>query len=165
MAVELRPAYVKVAGQQKQVKAAYVKASGAWKEIIKAYTKVNGVWKTIWAPIEVSTSFAQCIDHWCTIYYDGAGKLYVQSREPSNAIHTGRADCDGYQQGNILRYSFDVAGQGNMDLTVTMSGRCGSGSLRIVQPVNKKFGPTRMHPTDWYGGAAVYSFTITGTIN
>lgn len=66
MAVELRPAYVKVAGQQKQVKAAYVKESGNWKEITSAYTKVGGTWKTIWAPIEVNVSFNQCIDHFCT---------------------------------------------------------------------------------------------------
>ena len=164
MAVELRPAYVKVAGQQKQVKAAYVKESGNWKEITGAYAKVGGTWKVIWAPIEVNVSFNQCIDHFCTVeYFDG--KIYVQSRQPDRSIHTSRGDCFGNPQGNLLQYQFDHTNQSNMDLTITMSGRCGTGSLRLVQSVDQPISPRNMPVIDWFGGAAVYSFTITGTIN
>lgn len=169
MAVELRPAYVKVAGQQKQVKAAYVKASGAWKEITRAYTKVNGVWKVIWAPTEVNLTFVQCIDHFSTVHYfasGGRGQFYVASREPSMQIHSSRGDCGSAPQGFIQWYTFDLAGKSNMDITITMSGRCGTRSIRLVQSVlTNTTTSARDLITDWYGGAAAYTFTIAGTIN
>lgn len=164
MAIQTRPAYIKVAGQQKQVKNAYVKVSGSWKEIPEAYTKVGGTWKILWAPITVNESFTQCIDHFCTLYYNGAGKIYVQSREPGMNIHTGRGDCGGAQQGNILRYSFDTSKTYNMDITVTMSGRNGSSSLRINQSVNTVYGPVKFGTIDTFGGASIYNYTMTGTI-
>ena len=170
MAIQTRPAYIKVAGQQKQVKNAYVKVSGSWKEIPEAYTKVSGTWKILWAPITVNESFTQCIDHFCTLYYNGAGKIYVQSREPGMNIHTGRGDCGGAQQGNILRYSFDTSKTYNMDITVTMSGPGGPGgrsavsSLRINQSVNTVYGPVKFATIDSAGGAAIYNYTMTGTI-
>jgi len=115
--------------------------------------------------ISVNVSFTQCYDHYATVYYDGNGNVYIQSREPSNNIHTGRGDCGGHQQGNYNRYSFNKSGFSNINITISASGRNGSGSRTINQSVNSTYGPTQVGATDGSGGAAGYSFTISGTIS
>lgn len=114
--------------------------------------------------IPVSVSFNQCYDHYATVYYDGSGNVRIQSREPSGSIHTGRGDCSGGDQGDYTRYSFDKSGKTTINITISASGRNGSGSTTINQSVNSTFGPTQVGATDGSGGAAIYSFTITGTI-
>jgi len=115
--------------------------------------------------ISVNVSFSQCYDHYASVYYDGNGNVYVRSHEPSGNIHTGRGDCSGYQQGNYNRYSFNKSGFSNINITVSTSGRDGSGSRTINQSVNSTYGPTQVGATDGSGGAGIYSFTITGTIS
>ena len=115
--------------------------------------------------IPVSTSFTQCYDHYASVYYDGNGNIYVRSHEPSGNIHTGRGDCGGNQQGNYNRYSFNKSGFSTINVTVSASGRNGSGSITINQSVNSTYGPTQVGATDGSGGAAGYSFTISGTIS
>ncbi len=115
--------------------------------------------------ISVNVSFTQCIDHYASVYYDGNGMIYMRSHEPNGTIHTGRGDCGGVAQGNILRYSFNKSGFSTINVTVSASGRDGSGSITINQSVNSTYGPTQVGATDGSGGAAGYSFTIIGTIN
>ena len=115
--------------------------------------------------ISVNVSFTQCYDHYATVYYDGNGKIYIRSHEPPGNIHTGRGDCGGHAQGNILRYSFNKSGYSTINVTVSASGRDGSGSRTINQSVNSTYGAIQVGATDGSGGAAGYNFTITGTIS
>lgn len=114
--------------------------------------------------IAVNVSFTQCVDHYATVYYDGNGNIRIQSREPSGNIHTGRGDCGGNAQGDITRYTFSKSGRSTINVTISSSGRNGSGSITINQSVNSTYGPTQVGATDSSGGAAGYSFTIVGTI-
>lgn len=115
--------------------------------------------------IAVNVSFTQCYDHYAKVYYDGNGKIYIRSHEPSGNIHTGRGDCGGHTQGNILRYSFNKSGFSTINVTVSASGRNGSGSRTINQSVNSTYGAIQIGATDGSGGAAGYSFTIIGSIS
>lgn len=168
----VKPAYVKVSGQQKQVKNVYAKVSGSWKKITKAYTKVGGTWKVLWEPLTVGPlSFTQQVGYYCTLYYDGAGKIYTQSRDGAFNIETETYDLIGGDIGNILRYSFSTNGKYNMNISVSMSGRGGSSSLTINQSVRQPYGPVKFATVDtqsasrWYASNAdQYSFTMSGEI-
>ena len=103
------------------------------------------------------------MDHYATLYYDGAGTFYIQSREPSGAIHTGRGDC-GDPQGQIFYYSFTTTGYSVMNFTVSQSGRNGSSNYtgsdwNVFSSRTQDLGVI-----DGSGGAAGYTFTISGTI-
>jgi len=58
-------------------------------------------------PILYDVTQYQCIDHYASLYYDGNGRLYIESREPSGNIHTRRGDCGGYCQGQICIFAFN----------------------------------------------------------
>ena len=113
--------------------------------------------------IPFSVSFTQCVDHWGTFVYDGGGNIRMQSREPSGAIHTGRGDCSGYPQGDFTYVSFSTSGKTTVSGTVTWSGRDSSGSWNFSYGVGSSSGQVNLF-TDGSGGAAGYSFTISGTV-
>jgi hypothetical protein len=108
--------------------------------------------------LAINTSFTQCVDIQATLYYDGNGKVYV------NSNHTGRGDCSGAAQGNQLRLSFNKTGFTTINIVVTSSGRNGTSSVTINQSVNSAWGWGNVGVHDGSGGAGVYNFTIIGTI-
>ena len=115
-------------------------------------------------PVNFNVTIVQCMDDYATLYYDGAGRFYIESREPSGAIHTGRGDCGGLPQGQILYVTFNPAGFTSLNFVVTQSGRAGSGSYTgtswsLTTPRRQD----RLPITDGGGGAAGYTFNITGT--
>ena len=115
-------------------------------------------------PVNFNVTIVQCMDDYATLYYDGAGNFYIESREPSGNIHTGRGDCGGLPQGQILYYTFNPAGFTSLNFVVTQSGRAGSGSYTgtswsLTTPRRQD----RLPITDGGGGAAGYTFNITGT--
>ena len=129
----------------------------------------NSNWINI-ANIQITTintgniTFMQCMDHYSTFYYDGNGNFYVESREPSGNIHTGRGDCSD-AQGQILRYTFNKAGYSSITGSISMSGRDGSATLNFsnINP-NSTYGPTNIGVTDGSSGASGYSYTLNMTI-
>jgi len=115
-------------------------------------------------PVNFNVTILQCMDDYATLYYNGAGKFYIESREPSGNIHTGRGDCGGLPQGQILYVTFNPAGFTSLNFVVTQSGRAGSGSYTgtswsLTTPRRQD----RLPITDGAGGAAGYTFNITGT--
>lgn len=113
-------------------------------------------------PINTVVNFTQCIDDYCTFYYDGNGNFYVQSREPSGNIHTARSDCGGELQGDILRYSFTRSGYSTTTGSLYMTGRNGTTTYSFSNwAVGTANGPHRLGVTDGAGGAATYSFSLT----
>ena len=115
-------------------------------------------------PVNFNVTIVQCMDDYATLYYDGAGNFYIESREPSGNIHTGRGDCGGLPQGQILYVTFNPAGFTSLNFVVTQSGRAGSGSYTgtswsLTTPRRQD----RLPITDGGGGAAGYTFNITGT--
>ena len=115
-------------------------------------------------PVNFNVTIVQCMDDYATLYYDGAGSFYIESREPSGNIHTGRGDCGGLPQGQILYVTFNPAGFTSLNFVVTQSGRAGSGSYTgtswsLTTPRRQD----RLPITDGGGGAAGYTFNITGT--
>jgi hypothetical protein len=115
-------------------------------------------------PLSINVTIVQCMDHFATLVYDGAGNFYIQSREPSGAVHTGRGDCGGLPQGQILYYTFNTTGFTSLNFVVTQSGRDGSGSYTgtgwsLTTPRNQD-----LPVIDGNGGASGYTFTITGTV-
>lgn len=112
--------------------------------------------------INTSVSFTQCVDHYATFYYDGNGNFYVQSREPGGGIHTGRGDCGGELQGDILRYSFNKNGYSNATGSISMSGRSGSATYNFSNwGVGSSNGPHGIGVEDGGAGAGIYSFTLS----
>jgi hypothetical protein len=115
-------------------------------------------------PLTINVTIVQCMDATATIFYDGAGSFYIESREPSGNIHTGRGDCGGLPQGQILYYTFNPAGFTSLNFVVNQSGRGGSGSYTgtgwsLTTPRREG-----LPVGDGSGGAGGYTFTITGTI-
>jgi hypothetical protein len=125
-------------------------------------------WSDINVPVVTintgNITFMQCMDHYSTFYYDGNGNFYVESREPSGNIHTGRGDCSD-AQGQILRYTFNKAGYSSITGSISMSGRDGSATLNFsnINP-NSTYGPTNIGITDNSSGASGYSYTLNMTI-
>ena len=116
-------------------------------------------------PITFSVTQNQCMDHYATLYYDGAGTFYIQSKEPSGAIHTWRGDC-GDPQGQIFYYSFNVnGGYSVMNFTVSQSGRNGSSTYTGTNWSVFSSRTQDLGVIDGSGGAAGYTFTISGTIS
>jgi hypothetical protein len=113
--------------------------------------------------LAVSTSFTQCYDAYANLYYNGNGSVIITSHEPSGSIHTGRGDCS-CQQGTYTRYSFNASTYSTINITVSASGRGGSGSRTINQSSSSTWGPTQVGAWDGAGGAACYSFSISGTV-
>jgi hypothetical protein len=109
-------------------------------------------------------TFMQCMDHYSTFYYDGNGNFYVESREPTGNIHTGRGDCSD-AQGQILRYTFNKTGYSSISGSISMSGRDGSATLNFsnINPTST-YGPTNIGVTDNSSGASGYSYTLNMTI-
>ena len=114
-------------------------------------------------PISFNVSQYQCMDHYASVYYDGYGNFYIESREPSGAIHTGRGDCGGYVQGQILYYSFNPAGYSTINFSVYESGRNGSGTYSYSWAANSG-NRADLGVIDGSGGAGTYYFNIYGTI-
>ena len=115
-------------------------------------------------PLTINVTIVQCMDATATIFYDGAGSFYIESREPSGNIHTGRGDCGGLPQGQILYYTFNPAGFTSLNFVVTQSGRDGSGSYTGTSWSLTTPRREGLPVGDGSGGAGGYTFTITGTI-
>jgi hypothetical protein len=114
-------------------------------------------------PVNFNVTIVQCMDASSTIFYDGAGRFYIESREPSGNIHTGRGDCGGLPQGQILYVTFNPAGFTSLNFVVTMSGRGGSGSYTGTGWSLTTARTEGLPVGDGDGGAAGYTFNITGT--
>ena len=114
-------------------------------------------------PVNFNVTIVQCMDASSTIFYDGAGRFYIESREPSGNIHTGRGDCGGLPQGQILYVTFNPAGFTSLNFVVTMSGRGGSGSYTGTGWSLTTARREGLPVGDGDGGAAGYTFNITGT--
>jgi hypothetical protein len=114
-------------------------------------------------PVNFNVTIDQCMDASSTIFYDGAGRFYIESREPSGNIHTGRGDCGGLPQGQILYVTFNPAGFTSLNFVVTMSGRGGSGSYTGTGWSLTTARREGLPVGDGDGGAAGYTFNITGT--
>ena len=114
-------------------------------------------------PVNFNVTIVQCMDANATIFYDGAGSFYIESREPSGAIHTGRGDCGGLPQGQILYVTFNPAGFTSLNFVVTQSGRGGSGSFTGTSWSLTTARREGLPVGDGDGGAGGYTFNITGT--
>jgi hypothetical protein len=114
-------------------------------------------------PVNFNVTIVQCMDHYATLYYDGAGIFYIQSKEPSGNIHTGRGDCGGLPQGQILYVTFNPAGFTSLNFVVTQSGRDGSGSYTGTSWSLTTPRTQDLPVVDGNGGAGGYTFNITGT--
>lgn len=115
-------------------------------------------------PISFNVTQDQCMDHYATLYYDGSGNFYIQSKEPSGAIHTWRGDC-GNPQGQIFYYGFNTTGYSVMNFTVTQNGRNGYSSYTGTNWSVTSSRTQDLGVIDGSGGAAGYTFNIYGTIS
>lgn len=116
-------------------------------------------------PLTFNVTQDQCMDHYATLYYDGAGNFYIQSKEPSGAIHTWRGDC-GNPQGQIFYYGFNVnGGYTTMNFTVTQNGRNGYSAYTGSNWSVFSSRTQDLGVIDGSGGAAGYTFNIYGTIS
>ena len=115
--------------------------------------------------ISFNVSLTQCMDHYATIFYDGAGNFYIESRQPDGSIHTDRGDCGSNPQGQILYYSFSTSGYSVINFSVYESGRNGTATYTGTNWDVNTARRDNLPVTDTSGGAAGYYFNLYGTVS
>ena len=124
------------------------------------------------------TGHTQCIDHHGGLSYNyDTGQLRISSHTTGTFgygnIHTTRGDCSA-QQGLIVVHTFtdptyDLDMYDTFSGTATMNGRNGNASISFSFDVSSATGNTGVTSitnfgvTDTSGGAATYTFTVSGT--
>lgn len=130
--------------------------------------------------VDVSvTGHTQCIDHHGGLSYNyDTGELRISSHTTGTFgygnIHTSRGDCGGQPQGLIVVHTFsdptyDIDTYDTFSGTATMSGRNGTNTISFSFDISSDTGNTgttsitNFGVTDNSGGAATYTFTVSGT--
>ena len=122
------------------------------------------------SPAPSGTVFDQtttvCIDHYATWKYDGAGNFYIETREPSGSIHTGRGDCGGNPQGTVSILTVTGYSGKSLNGNISVSGRNGTYSKNIsISNGSSSVGSTTIaNPIDPSGGASGYDVRIQITV-